>query len=224
MKRLALLLPLSLILLAGCQKEDPQTFAPSSGGTATKSPEVAINPDEPITFFATEGEYDAWTHISGIVNRFTACEVPYKRLSSMTTQALAKSIMNYPLNYIVFAYDDPQTAIDLILKHSSLHQELLSRDGAGKYIVSLYSAASLDMSLEKSNFDGDYSCLSYTNSMFMDYFIGSGHVPGLSEPSVKKQLMSAVEKKIEFRKSQPDVFSWFSIQPLYDIQEMLGVR
>lgn len=223
MKRFIGILPVFLILLAGCQKEEAPAVRP---GTATKTQASAVSydPDAPIVYFATEADYVAWTHINTLMKRFEACEPPQKQLNAMTTEALAKSVMNYPLNYLTLFYENSQVAIDLIIENSSLHRAFLSRSDAGKVLVPLYAAAELDMSLEKSNHDGDYGCLSYTNSMFLDYFIGSGRIPGLDDPSVRKQLIDAVEKKISYRESQPEIFSWYSIAPLYDLREMLAAR
>ena len=63
----------------------------------------SIDADTPIVFLP-EKDKDIWTRIETLEDRFAACSVSQERLDSMTTEALGKSILNYPLNYLVFVF------------------------------------------------------------------------------------------------------------------------
>ncbi len=229
MKRLITLLSAMSFLLISCQQNlTPDCLEPATtaGKVMTKSLSTRkVTPDDPIIFLPSV-DMKAWTDIESLEDRFAACEVPSSRLRVMTTEALVKSMMSYPLNFMVCAYDDPKDAIDLIIQYSPLHQEFLSRSDAAEVFVDFYAGANLDMSLEKSDFDGNYTSLSYANAMFMDHFIASGLMTGLGKASVRQKLTEAVSKKLQERLQEPETFSAYSIKPLMDINaaESLGIN
>lgn len=225
MKRLITLVSAISVLVISCQQNLTPDTAPPADEVMTKSLSSGrVNPDDPVVFLPAT-DMKAWTDIGPLEDRFAACEVPASRLSAMTTEALVKSMMNYPLNYLVFAYSDPQEAIDLIIKNSTLHREFLSRTDAAEVFVELYAETELDMRREKSSFDGDYTSLSYANTMFMDYFLGSRLISGLMKASVKQKLADAVSRRLQERVSDTETFSTKSIEPLFNINEVesLGI-
>lgn len=217
------------VLLISCQ----QSLTPDQSDLAVPKNEVMtralstgkVGPDDPVVFLPAV-DLKAWTNIGPLEDRFAACEVPASRLRNMTTEALVKSMMSYPLNFMVCAYDDPKDAIDLIIQYSPLHQEFLSRSDAAEVFVDFYAGANLDMSLEKSDFDGNYTSLSYANAMFMDHFIASGLMTGLGKASVRQKLTEAVSKKLQERLQDSETFSVYSIRPLVNINvaESLGIN
>lgn len=221
MKRYFLFTIMSVLLIS-CQQSltpDQSDLAVPKNEVMTKSLSTGkVGPDDPVVFLPATN-MKAWTGIESLENRFAMCDVPISRLKAMTTEALVKSIMNYPLNYLIFVYNDPETAIDIIVDKSPLHQELLSRLDVKNVFINLYATADLDMRIEKSDFDSDYTSLSYTNTMFMDYFLGYKVLPILGESSVKQQLTEAVIKKLDERVQNKETFSTFSIEPLLVIDE-----
>ena len=226
MKRLITLVSAISVLVISCQQNltpDCPDTAPPADEVMTKSLSSGrVNPDDPVVFLPAT-DMKAWTDIGPLEDRFAACEVPASRLNVMTTEALVKSMMNYPLNYLVLFYENPQYAIDLIIKNSPLHQEFLSRSDAAEVFIDFYAAAGIDMSLEKSDYDGDYTSLSYANSMFMDHFLGSRLMSGLGKASVKQKLTEAVSNKLQERLLASDTFGRLSITPLIKINEAEGL-
>lgn len=228
MKRYFLFTIMSVLLIS-CQ----QSLTPDQSDLAVPKNEVMtralstgkVGPDDPVVFLPAV-DLKAWTNIGPLEDRFAACEVPASRLRNMTTEALVKSMMSYPLNFMVCAYDNPKDAIDLIIQYSPLHQEFLSRSDAAEVFVDFYAGANLDMSLEKSDFDGNYTSLSYANAMFMDHFIASGLMTGLGKASVRQKLTEAVSKKLQERLQDSETFSIYSIRPLVNINvaESLGIN
>lgn len=225
MKRYFLFTIMSVLLIS-CQ----QSLTPDQSDLAVPKNEVMtralstgkISPDDPVVFLA-ELETNFWSQTVSLEDRFKAFEVPSSRLSTMTTEALAKSILNYPLNYLVFAYN-PKDAVDLIIKNSPLHQEFLSRTDAFEVLVDLYAASGLDMRIEKSNYDGDYVNLSYTNTMFVEAFLGANVLNTLAKSSVKQKLAETVATKLQSRLQQPETFSISSIEPLIAIDDAEGLN
>ena len=168
--------------------------------------------------FLTDTDFDAWTSIRSLEDRFAACNVPYSVSSMMTTEALVKSVLHYPLNYLIFAYNDPYDAVNLICENSELHKELLSRSNAASELVEAFAESTMTLDIEKE-INKTYSAneLSYTNGMFLEYLLGSGLVSGLGDGANREVLRQAVSDKIESRAADTLNYSINSLQPLYNI-------
>lgn len=225
MKRTFLLLPLLLLLSNACQDDlSPSTNEGRRAVSATKSVAediVTVQIDAPVVFL-TEDTFDEWTSIASLEDRFKACNVPESAARMLTTEALVKSALNYPLNYLVFAYNDPQMAVDMICERSNLHKELLSRPDAYEKLVDRFVLTKIDMSVEKSSFDQDYEELSYSNEMFLEHFLASGRFSGSLDSRTKERLRTAVCDKLEERVADT-AYSAFSSGPLMEIGRAKGL-
>ena len=117
------------ILLIGCQDRLSYLSDTRDDAPITKAEELStdFSIDEPYTFIS-ENNSKIWADVIGIEDRFQVCEVPEEDLKRMTTEALVKTMLKYPLNVIYSAYDAPLDAIRLIFKNSALHRELAGRD------------------------------------------------------------------------------------------------
>src|SRR5574344_27404 len=225
MRKLLSLVAITILTLSCQMKFDSMEDFPFSG-TVTKASadySVSVQANKPIEYFTTI-DFKSWTSIRGLDNRFAACDTPDYTLKRMTTEALVKSILHYPLNYIIFAYDDPQMAINIVFKHSRLHRELSKREDAAAAIVKAFAETSIDMNIGKSCFDDDYKVLSYSNEMFFDYFAASGLIPNISSGDNKEILREAVLKKLKERASDKYTYSMFSLRPLLSINEKEGLQ
>ena len=214
---------LSLFLIVSCQEDllnSDESALDNLDAIQTEMETVMI--DEPFVFLS-ETDFDKWCHINEFENRVKACEIPEDQLKIMTTEALLKSILHYPLNYLYIAYDDPFEAIDIIMKYSTLHQEFVSRPDAAKTIMDSFKETTI--SFKENTVSKDYAVLTYVDEMFFEYFIASKHVKGFNTPELKSGLKEAIEKKIEER-SDHELYSINSIVPLMLIseKECLGVK
>lgn len=189
-----------------------------SNSIKTKSSDNALSSysQTPIDFFS-EMSFQEWTSIIGIDNRFRACNVTNDVLATKTTSALANSLLHYPLNYLVFVYNDPQDAIRLVMENSGLHRAFIQRADAAQTIAELFARLSIDMSPEKSCFDDDYEVVSYVNEMFLEYFICSGIIPGIFTGESSVILERAARDKLLQRDSERELFSLTSKYPLIEI-------
>ncbi len=223
-KNYSLLLLLPLIF--GCQDRlAVQGFGNSPADAQSSVDLVAtVQLDAPLTF-VSQTDFTAWTSIRGIEERFKACDVPEAQLKMMTTSALVRSVLHYPLNYLVFAYNDPQDAVRLVYENSGLHRELASRSDAAEELIKAFSASSMTLDSRKVNAAEDNRTLSYTDGMFLEYFLGSGLVPDLSSGANKTALREAVRKKLELRSADILTYSANSLRPLFgiDSQENLQI-
>lgn len=226
MKRLITIISALSITLISCQ-QNLVPDQPEGAGLAeeiiTKSFSTGkVGPDDPIVFL-TDADSLFWTQVVTLEDRFVAFNVPATTLRKMTTAALVKSIMNYPLNYLVLFYSNPQTAVNLIIKNSPLHQELISRSDVVEVFVDIYTDTEIDISLDKSNYDRDYARLSLTNMLFVEYFLGLEVLNTFCSSSVKEKLTHAVSENLQQRLNDPENFDAFTIEPLIIIDDMMSL-
>ena len=226
MKRLITLLSAVSIVLISCQQnlvpDQPELSAPTDELMTKSLSAGKVGPDDPVVFL-TDADSLFWSQVVTLEERFAAFKVPATRLRYMTTEALVKSIMNYPLNYLILFYSNPQTAINLIIENSPLHQELISRSDVVEVFVDIYADTEVDISLEKSNYDGDYTRLSLANMLFIEYFLGLEILNTFCSASVKETLTNAVSEKLQKRINDTVNFDTFAINPLFIIDEVMSL-
>ena len=222
-KNYSLLLLLPLVF--GCQDRlDIHGFGNSCADAQSSVDLVStVQVNAPLTF-VSQTDFSAWTGIRGIEERFKACDVPEAQLKMMTTAALVRSILHYPLNYLLFAYNDPQEAVRLVYENSALHRELASRSDVAEELIKVFSASSMTLDLSRVNAAEDSETLSYTDGMFLEYFLGSGLVSGLSSGANKTALREAVRKKLELRSADTLTYSANSLRPLFDIDSQENLQ
>ena len=101
------------LLAAACQQQSvpgsPTDRQPSNiGKTVFFSAD-----DEPLAFLPSV-DSSAWTALRSLGERFDACSVPDDLLRRMTTDALVGSAVNY----LIYAYNNPMSAVELIPENS----------------------------------------------------------------------------------------------------------
>ena len=205
---------LTALLLAGCQDELLVRNAERMDGLTTKAGETVTRIDEPYIFLAQKN-FKAFTDIETLDDRFAACEVPEDTLKAMTTDALVRTALNYPLNFIYSAYNDPYYAVKLIVKNSALHRELIGRRDAAEVLLQHFAKTTMNMDTTAfSVFNRSETCLTYANEMFFEYLLTSGLVPGLDEGKNYRTLCEIACRKVAEREADSETYSELSVAPL----------
>ena len=211
-----------VIALVGCQsKLQVSDFVPAEmavvNDIVTKSSAPKV--DSTVTFL-TETNFMAWSKIGSLEERFQACDVPESIATRLSTKALVESIAKYPLNYLIFAYDNPLTAVQIIIDYSHLHQELQSRDDAISELTDLYSKSTI---ITDDNVDSQNSriVLSYKDEMFLGYLLLFEITTKSIDINSGQILLKVVEDKILEESSQKEIFSDFFMTPLAAIKNFL---
>lgn len=174
--------------------------------------------DTPIVFLS-ETDYGAWMRLNGLEQRFKACEVPPEILNAKTTRALGLSILHYPLNSIVYAYNYWDVPVRMIYDRSSLHQALAARKDAATVLIDIFDQTMVDINLSVSS---SYEVISLSDELFLEFFLGTRLVPGLDSNSNKERLKAIVSRKMAERKAGGS-FSDNSLIPLAYMNERLGL-
>lgn len=203
----------STLLMVGC-----------SAALTENQPEASIlsktpgEDDTPILFL-NETDPDYWQKIEGLDSRFRACNIPADVLNTKTTSALGRSILHYPLNHIIFAYNYWDMPVRLVYDNSLLHQALAIREDAAPVLLDIFDRAKIDLN---SSVSSDYEVLTLTDELFLEMFIGSRLVPGLDTGVNKERLKAIVSRKASERKTGGS-YTEYSLIPLAYINERLGL-
>ena len=107
-----LLAILALGAMVSCQTKD--NLDPVSLSPADQEQTVLAerSPNTPLTYLA-DVDHDAWASLASLEERIEACNPTQEELDRMSTEALVESVAHDPLNFLVFAYDDPEEFIRL---------------------------------------------------------------------------------------------------------------
>lgn len=109
---------------------------------------------EPINFFSTMSFWDEWRWIGPVDERAAALEKPeYANLvKEMTTLALVKTVVNYPMNYLFSAWSNREKAMDFCVEQHVVFRELIARENALDILVGAYVVAKLDQDYLDNDF------------------------------------------------------------------------
>lgn len=209
----------AMLLVTSCQREDltptldwSETMEAAQVSCLDVSNVKQI--DDPIVYLA-DIDFKAWTEIGRLEDKLSACNPSQEVLEHMSTDALVKSIARYPLNFILFAYNNPFDAVNLIADSSLIHRELESRRDAADKIVELFaSVKAIEMDPKVILPMGDYTTLQYADEMFLDYYMASGRLELARTETQRKTLGEALNRRIDERMSRSDIFSFESVRPL----------
>ena len=168
--------------------------------------------NEPYTFLSEKGP-EIWAKTTSIEERFSVCEVPEDILNRMTTDALVRTLLKYPLNVIYSAYDNPLDAVELVFKNSALHRELSARDDAAEVLLHYFASTSIDQSTKRSTANKSDFGLTYVNELFFEYFLASRLIPELYKDSNEPLIHEIATRKLRERRADAS-FSEVSVQPL----------
>ena len=204
-------------MLAGCSKdygEDIESldnfWEDTKGGS-----------DDPI-IFPTETGYVRWEAIDDLDLRFRLCQVPGDILKGKTTNALGLSILHYPMNYLILAYNYYDVPVTLVCEHSKLHSTLAARPDAAEVLTGIFEKTSIDKD-PGLVFAKSYEQISVCDELFLEFFLGSRIVKGLDTGTNKSRLASAVARKRDERLADDDLNSALTLIPLAYMSERLGL-
>lgn len=222
MKKITLFL--AIVVFAACQKEvlSDEKAPIDIEAFQTRTIETSIFSDNPVSYLANT-DFSLWTKVESLEERFSVCDISEDMVKAMTTDAIVRSVLHYPLNYIIFAYNNPLDAIKLVLEHSNLHQELLRREDAAEILLIYFEQTEIDMTQTYPFFDESYRTVTYSDEMFLEYLIASGVIKGLDNSVILEKLLAIVDNKAKKRCMDTTTYSGYSLIPLSIIKNSVPV-
>lgn len=219
MKRILILL-IPLLLSAGCAKDYTEDIASLDHRLHDLWMSAQGGSDDPIVFIH-EINYDAFANLPTLSKRFQACSAPDSIINSKTTRALGLSILHYPMNSIILAYNYYDSAVKVVCDNSPLHRALAAREDAPEALVGIFESTRIDK--EAVLIAKDYENITLVDELFLEYYLGSRLVKGLDKGSNKERMKAAVTKKRDERLADPDLNGALTLIPLAYMSERLGL-
>ena len=195
---------LALSALVSCQTKDNLNPNVPTPELTEQAPPTILKEDAPdmsdqsVSYLA-DRDYRKWTSLRTIEERIEACNPSLEEVEKMSTKALVESVAHHPLNYIIFAYNDPMDAVNFLADRSTVHQELERRANAGAAILTFYAGTKKEMSPKKRALKGRN--VQFSDETFLDYYLASERIPNIMSPKNAEQLREIIGNKIEERKS-----------------------
>ncbi len=90
---------------------------------------------------------------------FNKCQIPVDVMNNLTTEALAKTCLNYPLFGLMNAYNTPQAGFNAVRKNFNGIDALFERKDAGSVLINIYK------SMNPENVDKSWPLLNRESSV-----------------------------------------------------------
>ena len=207
-----LLAILALGALVSCQTKDnlnPASFSPEAQQQTVLAER---SPNTPLTYLA-DVDYDAWASLESLEERIEACNPSQEVLSRMSTEALVESVAHYPLNFLVFAYNDPEEFIRILNEKSAIHQELKKRqDGAGS-MIDFLADTKLRMDVDAGT-RLKHKELDLGEELFLEHLAATKEFQSTLSGEESGKLEAVAKSKLIERMAEPETFSRLSTAPL----------
>lgn len=197
-------------LAVSCQREDVEICDEDISALITKSGMMIKGTtikDDSISFVSKDDK-SFWSQFNSLEERIDAFQIPENQLDELSTATLAQAIVDYPLNFLVWAYNEPLDVVNMFFEKSSIHKELLSRDDASIEIKNTYCR------------DAHQEDVNPTKTYFEDYLMASAIVPRIYSDDAVPEIKVAVEEKLQELSKQQDTCSYVLLRPLLLIDKL----
>lgn len=147
---------------------------------------------------------DEWKNFNSHSEMIQACQIPEDILSCMSTEALAETVVNYPLLSDMLAWSDATLGFQSVLDSFNGLQELLAREDGVTYLLNTSPMLCSQELLEvEDNFDerNKVRCISrILNNTVLQNNISSYNLPVVQSGEVRTPAGSYVEyyKNLDF--------------------------
>ncbi len=112
-----------------CQSFSFQRVTGAVVPAGTSNTTRILQADENYTYAVTP-EDDVWSTLDSVEEKVAVCRIPDNILVDMTDEQLLQAVLDYPLIYDIFVYDDIETGVRNIEDICDAYAELLQRDTA----------------------------------------------------------------------------------------------
>ena len=180
---------------------------------------------EPYDFPIKPGS-DEWRKFQSGMEMVQACQLPQDIMRKLSTEALARTCLSYPLIGNIYAYEDLQTGLRRIIAEFNGLQELLLRDDAGSELMKFYSE------MKPSNLNQNWSLLEKGEFSFdfltIEMLLAQNEIINTLSKEQRKQLVSDGLNKFKEKEVLIETFgghglttSAFLIAKVLDIERAL---
>lgn len=151
-----------------------------------------------------------WQKFTSKKEKDDACQVPKTLLKNLTTEALTKTCLDYPLFENLYFFNDLQTGFNTLKSSFNGFQELLSRADAGKELLKIYN--SMDPTAINKVWN-DTTKGSFTfNFVAIEVLLSQPEILNNIDKQIKTDLKTLALQKFDDKRTSGE-FSYFSSNP-----------
>ena len=152
---------------------------------------------------------EEWKKLKSGEEMTKVCNIPDSVLTSLTTEALAKTSLNYPLLNEVSYASNLQKGMEGVIRNSNALTELLKRKDAGTELFKIYKGKNAGNPVENlSEVQRGFFTLEFT---YLELLLSQPQI--LNSLNSKERIMLAKEAVIKYdaKKEKSDVFGEFGL-------------
>lgn len=174
--------------------------------------------EEPVSFFDKVTAPERWRQFKTLEEMMEACQLPQQMLDTISTEGLIKLCYDYPLHSIYLAYNNQSEGISVITSNFNGFNELKNRPNAAEKLIDFYDNLYLPVYLSASSNENDFTILKLN---YIENILASNLLPEIQSPENKEKLEQAIQKKIQLKRSAPEIYSAYSLTSSIKVQQFL---
>lgn len=174
--------------------------------------------EEPVSFFDKVTAPERWRQFETLEEMMEACQLPQQMLDTISTEGLIKLCYDYPLHSIYLAYNNQSEGINVITSNFNGFDELKNRPDAAEKLIYFYDNLYLPVYLSASSNENDFTILKLN---YIENILASNLLPEIQSLENKEKLGQAIQKKIQLKRSAPEIYSTYSLTSSIKVQQFL---
>lgn len=193
--------------------------------------ESMMHLQEEVYIYPVTPEDAEWSDLGTIEEKIEACEIPQSILENLTTEALVRTVLDYPLIVYIYAYDTTQKGYDKVKSYFNGLQELESRvdaiDVLQSYIENQEGNSVVDRCIAEVIFEnlngtplmGDVVSFGVYAATHYDYTPNGTRIPLVYNMTYEDHGLTealAVAINADYSARHPGAVSYRNINPAYN--------
>lgn len=154
---------------------------------------------------------EAWKNLKSGKEMAEVCQLPDSILTALTTEALVKTCLDYPLLLEVFYANDLPTGINAVIQNFNGLRELIKRSDAATVLLEMYTIKKItDVTNKKTDIEQGAFAVSF---VYLELLLSRPVLISKLSHNEKVSLVKDAINKYDEKKLQPKVFSELSQTP-----------
>ena len=158
--------------------------------------------DQPYEYPLKPGDPE-WKNLNGNIAMLSAVQIPGEILQVLSTKALAKSVLEYPLFMDIWAYDEETGFKHLAANFNGL-RDLLAREDAGPALLEEYRA--FDPAGFKPQLGSDGRGFHSFRLRYLEMIMGQPSILAQLSPEQRKLLVQTALAQAKIKANYPDIY------------------
>ena len=205
--------------------------------SSCNSDQVPLDENERISSFSTRAGTDDpvfsaydycrengfWEQFNSLEERIEAVQLSSEELESFSTQDLLILCITNPLTFIFSAYNCELQAIPILADRLNVFKAFEEREDAAYVLMDFYSRSIVsDTQKYPCIQENEEYSLSLMTCIFLELYISSARIPGVLTGSLAEYVLQSAERLYNQKKSEPDIYSWFSYGKELFLREVIN--